>query len=127
MDVIKQFAPRLLHDPDARVIHLYSTNSALRTLIREHFSGAKTLVVEYCGPAPANQPDRIHAVNHDGRLPLPARADLVVTKTNLTSRVEWFAASLGTNVAVLPEAVGYVETLLSRSGVLTLVGGEQAV
>lgn len=128
---VRRFAPRLAGNPDAQVLHIHSTNSSLRKLIRELFTSEKTVCVEHCGPAKVKPKHGIHEVNYDGNyegrtIPLPGSADMVVTKSSLNSKTEWLAARLGAIPVVLPEAADYVSARLEKEGVLILVGAEQA-
>jgi hypothetical protein len=122
---VQSFAPHLAGQEGVKAIHLYSTNSALRKAVRQ-FAGGKTLVVEHC-VADGRERKGVNEVQHEGvYIPLPEKADLVVTKSALSSRIEWLGARLGAMVAVLPEAEPYVRARLDRQNVLVLVGGDQA-
>lgn len=122
---VQSFAPHLAGQDGVKAIHLYSTNSSLRKAVRE-FGGGKTVIVEHC-VADGRERKGVNEVQHEGvHIPLPEKADLIVTKSGLTSKVEWLGARLGAMVAVLPEAEDYVRARLDRQGVLVLVGGDQA-
>ena len=123
---VNRFAPRLRDDPNVEVIHLHSSNASLRQYIRENFSGSKSIVVEHCFAGKKTK-HGVNEVTYDGMiLPLPKEADLVVTKSALSTRVEWLAARLKAMPVVLPEGEAYVRARLRKQGVLVIVGGEQA-
>jgi hypothetical protein len=125
-EAVSKFAPRLASKPGVEVIHLYSTNASLRKYFRDNFSGERTIFVEHCLADGRERKDR-HEIQHEGVfITLPDKADLVVTKSNLSSKVEWLGARLGAMVAVLPEAEEYLRARLARQQLLILVGGDQA-
>lgn len=122
---VQSFAPELARYDDVKAIHLYSTNASLRKTVRE-FGGGKTVVVEHC-TADGRERKGVNEVQHEGVfIPLPEKADLVVTKSGLNAKTEWLGARLGAMVAVLPEAGDYVRARLDKQGVLVLVGADQA-
>ncbi len=123
-EAVQAFAPQLEGKPGVKAIHLYSTNDSLRRLFRELFGGSKTILVEHC--LDKGKPRRgVNEVPQRGIfLKLPSEADLVVTKTNLTSKMEWFAAGLGAQVCIIPESIPYVFERLSKVPALVLVGAE---
>ncbi|BAH52265.1 hypothetical protein [Rhodococcus opacus] len=55
----------------------------------------------------------------------PVRADLVLSTAATNSVTEWLAARLGCYVAVLPEALDYVRSMLDKQGTLVLVGSDR--
>lgn len=121
---VTTFAPHLASRSDLRVIHLYSTNNALRRLVRDTFKSAKTLIVEHVGP----EQDRVgvNAIQyHQPFLPLPPCADLVIGKARPSRDAERLAACLGTYVAVLPAAEDYIRNMLDKRIALVLVGDDQ--
>lgn len=122
---VRRFAPHLAEYPDIRLINLYSTNASLRKEIRS-ICGGKTILVEHCGAGVRVPKGVIHEVRHDGILPLPKKADMVVTKATPTRAVEWLAARLGCYVTVLPEAADYFMARLEKQQILTVVGSDQA-
>jgi hypothetical protein len=122
---VSSFAPQLAGNPDARVVHLHSTNASLRKAIRDMFAGARVVVVEHCRADGKERRDR-NEIQHEGvYLPLPKTADLVITKSNLNSRTELLAAQLKALPVVLPEGEDYLRKRLDKSGLLVLVGAEQ--
>lgn len=122
---VSRFAPRLAGQPGVQVIHLHSTNNSLRKAVRE-LGGPKTVVVEHCVADGRERKDR-NEVQHEGVfIPLPDKADLVVTKSSVSSKTAWLAARMGTMVAVLPESEDYIRARLEKQQVLVLVGGDQA-
>lgn len=122
---ITSFAPQLAGKPDVSVIHLHSTNASLRKAIRDMFEGARVIVVEHCRADGRDRKGR-NEVQHEGvYLPLPPTADLVITKSNQTSKTELLAAHLKALPLVLPEGEEYLRKRLERAGVLVLVGAEQ--
>lgn len=128
---VRRFAPRLAGNPDAQVLHIHSTNASLRKLIRELFTSETTVCVEHCGPAKSRTKHGVHEINYEGsyegrQIPLPASADIVVTKSDLNKTTEWLAARLGALPVVLPEAEAYMRARLAKQKVLVLVGAEQA-
>lgn len=125
-EAVSKFAPRLRGQADVNVIHLYSTNNSLRKEIREMFAGAKSVVVEHCLADGRERKDR-HEMQHEGVfIPLPDKADLVVTKSSISSKISWLGARLGAMVTVLPESGDYLRARLERQQLLVLVGGDQA-
>ena len=88
-------------------------------------AGSKVVVVEHT--LSEKERKNVNAVQHEGvYIPLPDKADLVVTKSALNSKVEWLAARLGALCVVLPEGSDYLTQRLHRQGALVLVGGAQA-
>lgn len=120
---VRRFAPQFADKPDVKAIHLYSTNASLRKEIRA-LCGGKTILVEHVVTGTLRR-DRNEIVQEGYFLQLPAKADLVATKSALTSKVEWLAARLGAQAIVLPEATGYLSARLDKQRVLTIVGGDQ--
>lgn len=122
---VRSFAPHLEGKSDVKAVHLYSTNAVLRKTLREAFSGSKTVLVEHC-TTDGKTRKGVNEVQHEGvYIPIPPTADLVVTKTSLNSKIEWFAATLGALTVVLPEGLPYLHKRLERTNVLVLVGAEQ--
>lgn len=122
---VQSFAPHLLNSDGVKSVHLYSTNDSLRKAIREAFKGGKTIVVEHCVDKGRSRTGVNEVPYTYGRLTLPEKADLVVTKSNLNSKMEWFAAGLSAMVVVLPEGLPYVFKRLERVRALILVGADQ--
>jgi hypothetical protein len=121
---VRRFAPAR-DGQDVKVIHLYSTNSSLRTALRA-ICGNDTLLVEHCLPGRGNPKKVIHEVQQDGvKLTLPDRADIVATKTALNKKIEWLAARLCALPVVLPEAADFLIAALEKRRVLVIVGGDQ--
>lgn len=122
----QRFNPRLTDDPDVKVIHLYSTNDTLRKAIRE-MGGGKTIVVEHCLDSMRVQKKNQNEIRQEGTfLTLPKTADLVVSKSTITSAVAWLAARVQALPCVLPEATEYVLQRLDKQRVLVIVGSDQA-
>jgi hypothetical protein len=123
---VKKYAPHLLNKTDVKVLHLYSTNDSLRKQIRA-FCGGKTVLVEHVLAGKAIPKGIRNVVEYDAlRLPIPKQADLVVTKTALTKKIEWLAARLNATPVVLPEATDYLVARLGKQWMLTVVGADQA-
>lgn len=124
---VRRFAPQLINKPNIKLIHLYSTNASLRKTIRG-FGNMKTLIVEHCKSTGGLERKGVNEIHHDDEyyIPLPKTADLVVTKSGLTSKTEWLAARLGAMAVVLPEGEDYLLARLDRQQVLILVGADQA-
>jgi hypothetical protein len=122
---VARFAPALARYDDVKVMHLYSTNSSLRTFMRT-LAGAKTILVEHVKEG-GKERKGVHEMAHEGQLlPLPASADLVATKSGLNTKTEWLAARLKAQAVVVPEGEDYIRALLERKSVLVIVGAEQA-
>lgn len=123
---VRSFAPHLTGKSDVKCVHLYSTNNALRKVIRETFEGSKTIVVEHC-PYTGRDRKGVNEIQQDIDiwLDIPKTADLVVTKSNLNSKTELLAAQLRALPLVLPEGTEYLHKRLDRAGVLVLVGADQ--
>lgn len=123
---VKKFAPQLEGQSGVKAIHLYSTNATLRSAIREEFSSRKVVVVEHTGEAKkSSKGNEVNQSAPFGNLKLPDKADLVVTKSALNSKIERLAAGLGAMPVVLPEGFDYVRARLEKAGVLVLVGADQ--
>lgn len=123
---VAKYAPHLINKPDVKVLHLYSTNASLRKEIRA-LCGGKTVLVEHVLTGNALPRTVRNVIQYESlRLPIPAQADLVVTKAGLTKKVEWLAARLSAMPIVLPEATGYLIARLDKQLLLTLVGADQA-
>lgn len=110
----------MMDGPDLRVVHLYSNNAALRNAVRD-IIGTRPLLVEHV-TTPSRKQDRVEEVHHEPVLPLPAEADFLVTKLNLSVQIERQAARLNAMPLVLPEAGDYLMQALERRQLLVLVG-----
>ncbi len=108
-------------------ITLYSTDSALRSAIREAFKGSGYEVLEVTDSAkmPRAGINEEQQAGAYGRLNLPDNVDYVVTKSALNLKTEWLAASLGTYTVVIPEALNWLRDKLAKKGELVLVGADQ--
>ncbi|QRY51784.1 hypothetical protein [Mycolicibacterium septicum] len=116
-------------------ITLYSTDNSVRSAIRTAFEGAGYHVEEVTDSTKMPRKD-INEIQQDGAvglLKLPDKIDGVITTSALNKRSEGLAATLGLKqqrndvyVYVLPEALDFLRTKLSKAGELTLVGAEQS-
>jgi hypothetical protein len=123
---VSRYAPHLLGKPDIKVLHLYSTNDSLRKAIRA-ICGGKTILVEHVLTGRAIPKGVRNVVQYDAlRLPIPKNADIVITKTALTRKIEWLAARLDATPVVLPEATDYLMARLEKQWLLTVIGADQA-
>lgn len=123
---VSSFAPHLRNTPGLQVIHLYSSNSALRKTIRDAFEGSRTIVVEYVRGDGRERKNRNEIQQDvDVWLNIPKTADLVVTKSGMNFRTELLAAQLHALPLCLPEGLDYLYKRLERASALVLVGAEQ--
>lgn len=122
---IRSFAPHLSNTSGVKAIHLYSTNSSLRKCIRDAFEGSRTIVVEHTITKGKTRKG-VNEVDYEGMyVKLPAKADLVVSKSNLNFKTELLAAQLGALPLILPEGIDYLYRRLELVPALVLVGAEQ--
>jgi len=110
-----------------KTIELYSTNSTLRSWVRENLARpGRVEVIEHCKAGPKSRAN-VNEVQHEGVfVPLPDSADIVLTKSALNSKTEWLAARLNALPAVIPEADSWLRDKVAKMDKLVIVGAEQA-